>query len=101
MPDFDDDKGVGLVLLTTEKGKAVFDTLNMEVRVSSLEYAKRFNGGFKEEVKVHPKRSRFFKGLIQNQNLSKLIERATHVPLYKIAIRKTKNVVKKIYVQFK
>ena len=101
MPDFDDDKGVGLVLINTEKGKAVFDTLNMEVRTSSLEDAKRFNGGFKEEVKVNPKRSRFFKGLIQNQNLYKLIERATHMSLCKVAIRKIKNVVKKIYVQFK
>lgn len=101
MPDFDDDKGVGLVLLNTEKGKAVFDHLNMEVRVSSLEDAKRFNGGFKEEVKVHPKRSRFFKGFIQNQNLYKLIERATHLSLCRRAIKKLKNVVKKICGQFK
>lgn len=101
MPDFDDDKGVGLVLLNTEKGKAIFDHLNMEVRASSLGDAKRFNGGFKEEVKVHPKRSRFFEGLIQNQNLYKLIERATHVPLCKVAIRKIKNTIKKIYVQFR
>lgn len=101
MPDFDDDKGVGLVLLTTEKGKIVFDNLNMEVRASSLGDAMRFNGGFKEEVKVHPKRSRFFKGFIQNQNLSRLIERVTHLSLCKRAIRKTKNVVKKICGQFK
>ncbi len=96
MPDFDDDKGVGLVLLNTEKGKAVFDHLNMEIRASSLGDAMRFNGGFKEEVKVHPKRSRFFKGFIQNQNLFRLIERVTHVSLCKVTIRKIKNVIKKI-----
>lgn len=84
MPDFDDDKGVGLVLLTTEKGKAVFDTLNMEVRASSLKDAKRYNGGFKEEVKVHPKRSRFFNILVHNHNFIELIELIVKIPVYKI-----------------
>lgn len=96
MPDFDDDKGVGLVLLTTEKGKAVFDTLNMEARASSLEDAKRYNGGFKEEVKVHPKRSRFFNILVHNHNFVELIELIVKIPVYKTWRKKVNKLLRKI-----
>ncbi|MBM6673382.1 Coenzyme F420 hydrogenase/dehydrogenase, beta subunit C-terminal domain [Marseilla massiliensis] len=101
MPDFDDDKGVGLVLLNTDKGKAVFDTLDMEVRVSSLSDAQRFNGGFKEDVKMHPKHNLFFKRFVDYRNLAELIERTVHKSLYRIAKRKIKNIIKKVFVQLK
>ena len=61
MPDFDDDKGVGLVLVNTGKGKAAWGGLDMEVRPAALEAAARFNGGFKEEVRPYPERGRFFR----------------------------------------
>ena len=101
MPDFDDDKGVGIVLLNTDKGKAVFDTLDMEVRVSSLSDAQRFNGGFKEEVKMHPKRNLFFKRFVNYKNLVELIERTIHKPFYVVVERKIKNIIRKVFVQLK
>ena len=84
MPDFDDDKGVGLVLVNTGKGKEMFNSLDMEIRMSSLDDARRLNGGFKEMVKVHPKRDKFFhltgeKGC----TVEKAVETCLYVPGYK------------------
>lgn len=52
MPDFDDDKGISLVMLNTNIGAKNFDKLDLDVRVSSIEDAKRFNGGFKNNVTI-------------------------------------------------
>lgn len=53
MPDFDDDKGTGLVLINTEKGKNIFDCLNMESRKSNLPDVKPLNGGFNDQAFKH------------------------------------------------
>ena len=66
MPDFDDDKGVGLVLINTDKGKDVFSTLDMDIRKSALEDAKRFNNGFKSEICIPHKRAIFFERVKSN-----------------------------------
>ena len=88
MPDFDDDKGVGLVLVNTEKGKEMFNSLDMEIRMSSLDDARRLNGGFKEMVKVHPKRDKFFH-LIDEKDctVEKAVETCLYVPEYKRMLR--------------
>lgn len=74
MPDFDDDKGVGLVLVNTSKGKSCFETLPLERRKSTLDEARRFNGGFKEHLRVHPKRRRFFERLDSCDDLIEWME---------------------------
>ena len=61
MPDFDDDKGVGLVLINSGKGKAVFETLDVEAKLTSMNKVRHLNGGFNEVIKVHPKRDKFYK----------------------------------------
>ena len=66
MPDFDDDKGVGLVLLNTDKGKDIFSTLDMDIHKSALEDAKRFNNGFKSEICIPHKRAIFFERVKSN-----------------------------------
>lgn len=81
MPDFDDDKGVGLVLVNTGKGKAVFEGLDMETRTSNLADAGHGNGGFKEKVKMHPKRGAFFKDLSRGKTVSDAVDHALHVPI--------------------
>ena len=97
MPDFDDDKGVGLVLVNTEKGKEMFNSLDMEVRMSSLDDARRMNGGFKEMVKVHPKRDKFFQ-LIKEKGytVEKAVGICLYVPVYKRMLRWGKGKVKKL-----
>ena len=87
MPDFDDDKGVGLVLINTPKGKNYFDVLPMEVRQSTLSDAQRSNNGFKDVLTIHPKRKQFFEQLDTCESLIAWMEHCTKMPL-KIRIRR-------------
>lgn len=96
MPDFDDDKGVGLVLLNTDKGKEIFHSLDMEIRVSALEDAKRFNGGFKEHINPHPKRDIFFNRFKSGETISPIVVKCLIIPFYRRLMCKIKNVIKKI-----
>ena len=97
MPDFDDDKGVGLVLLNTEKGTKVFDKLNMEKRKSTLEEAKRFNGGFKEELLIHPKRKLFFMlFFLNNKEVHCIIKKCLDPSFARRVILKLRNAIKRI-----
>ena len=83
MPDFDDDKGVGLVLISTEKGFQTFNVLRMDVRESTLEAAKKTNGGFKERVILPPERVCFFRDFNEGTPVSETVERLLKVSLYK------------------
>lgn len=61
MPDLDDDKGVSLVQINTDKGLRHFDDLSVLVRGSSFEDAKSTNPGFKALLTPHPKRDEFYR----------------------------------------
>ena len=90
MPDFDDDKGVSLVLLNTSAGIDVFNRLDMEIRESTIKDARRFNGGFNENTTPHPKRSKFFREYPNSESLAETINRILHV-----------SVVQKIYLKIR
>ena len=96
MPDFDDDKGVGLVLVNTDKGKEVFLRLDMMVRKSSLEDARRFNGGFNESLHVHPRRETFFMLLVKGCTVAQAVEVCRRVSLCKRCSRALKRVVRNV-----
>ncbi len=96
MPDFNDDKGVSLVLINTQKGKDLFNRLDMEVRVSSREDATLANGGFKESIKEHPKRELFFKLYHSEVSLIKAINTCLYVPIHIRALRLLKHRIKGI-----
>ncbi len=93
MPDFDDDKGVSLVLINTQKGKDIFNRLDMEVRVSSREDATLANGGVEESIKEHPKRELFFKLYHREVSILDAINTCLNGPIH---IRALKCIVKKI-----
>lgn len=95
MPDFDDDKGTGLVLVNTEKGKNVFERLNMETRSSSLSDVKPLNGGFNNHVLEHPKRNMFFKCLDRGESMKDAVEKTLYTPIYKKIGAKIKNKIKR------
>jgi len=60
--DLDDDKGLSIVMLNSEKGQNVFSHLNgLRSKKIPLDNAKRLNGGFCEHTIPHPKRTLFFK----------------------------------------
>ena len=97
MPSFDDDKGVSLVLVNSERGKAIFEKLPMEVRHSSLATAKRLNGGFCESRKVHPKRAQFYRRFnTGGESIERIVTSILRVPLHKRAVRKAKRLAKQL-----
>ena len=94
MPDFDDDKGVGLVLLNTAKGKAAFGALDMEFRASSLADAMRFNGGFKERIDGKERvRASFFGYLGKGLSVSSAVDKCLYAPPFLRLFRKAKSLV--------
>ena len=96
MSDVDDDKGIGMVLIHTEKGREIFETLDMEVSHSTLETAKRFNGGFNENVTPHPKRRIFYKKLSKGVPVESAVKMALHVPVYRKIYNKIRGLFKKL-----
>ena len=82
MSDFDDDKGVGLVLLNTGKGESLFHALDMETRISTLGDAMRFNGGFKEDARQNPKREDFFAAISTGRTVEEAVEICLYVPMF-------------------
>lgn len=83
MPSFDDDKGIGLVLVNSQRGQYVFDTLPMEIHKSSIDNVLKFNSSYVESVKLPLKRKEFFSKLDKEQNIYSLIDKTLKMPLCK------------------
>lgn len=92
-PEFDDDKGVGLVLLNTVQGENIFSKLNMDIRYSSLEDAKPLNGGFKEHITQHKKRAFFFKELNKGVKFEYAVNKALKVSIMEKCRNKISRVI--------
>ena len=92
--DFDDDKGLGLVLVNTVKGKAFFDKLGMVVRESTLEKANLCNGGLNEHTEQHPKRNLFFSLIQQGKTVREAVDICLHISLSCRVVSKIKHYVK-------
>ena len=59
--ELDDDRGLSVVMLNTEKGQELFLHLKgLRSKQIFLDNAKRLNGGFSEHTIPHPKRNLFF-----------------------------------------
>ena len=65
VPEMNDDKGVSLVCVNTEKGREAFDSVKEALEVKAVDYedAVKNNGGFAEQVPMPEKRAEFFKGI--------------------------------------
>ena len=89
--DFDDDKGLGLVLVNSKKGKDHFDGLDMDVRVITMEKAHLCNGGFNEHTMPHPYRAEFYKKFNNGTSVGNAVQWCLNVPLYYKVWRKIEN----------
>lgn len=87
MPDFDDDKGVGLVLVNTEKGQQIFNRLSVKARLSSLPDVIPLNGGFREYMKPHPRRAEFFQRFAAGETVESIVEDLLSIPLWRRVLR--------------
>ncbi len=95
--EFDDDKGISLILINSEKGQDTFNKIsdNIEIIRTDLDYAISHNPCIVRPVKYNSKREEFFKEL-NNDNLDKLIEKYTKVALGQRIKNKIKNVLCKL-----
>ncbi len=93
MPDFNDDKGVGLVLVNTASGHHFFDKLSMEKRLSLLADVQLLNGGFKEYTQPHAKRVQFFQQFAKGESVKSILEDFFHVPLWRRVVRRIKKCI--------
>jgi len=97
MPDFDDDKGVGLMLVSSEKGRVAFRLLgDMEMRPSTLTDALNTNGGFNECLSPHPRRAEFYRAFSQGASVSETVTRLLRVPFWKRGVRFAKRVARSL-----
>ena len=94
--DFDDDKGLGLVILYSEKGRKVFAGLDLTVREVSSENAHLYNGGFNEHTLPHPKRAKFFRMISSGYSVSDSVTTCLKVSVIRRNLRRIKTVMKKI-----
>lgn len=92
--DFDDDKGVGVVLVNTSKGKEYFNMLNMTVRKSTLDNAHLCNGGFNEHTQAHPKRVLFFDLISQGKTIKDAVDICLKISLPSRIKNKMKRLIK-------
>lgn len=85
-PEMDDDKGTGLVLINTEKGKAALNLSLTDYLETTFEEGIRNNPAIIRSVKAHQNRTSFFQKLDSTDNLTQLIIDCTK-PTFKQKIR--------------
>ena len=99
MPEMDDDKGTGLVLVNTEKGRQALDWSKVTNKESSVEVASKYNGGLSSITKPHPKRAEFFAALDASPSVIDLIDKSLR-PSFKsrlrLTIRRYKQLIKRV-----
>lgn len=96
-PEFDDDKGISLILVNSKKGQDIFNKIidKIEMIESDLDYAVSCNPCIVRPVKYNDKREKFFSELNEN-NLNNLIEKYTRVPIVKKVLLKIRSILGRI-----
>ncbi len=95
IPDFDDNKGISLLLINTDKGKFVFENLEMEVHKETYDSVKN-NGGFNENVRPHLKRELFFQKYQNEDDIVKTINEILEISIYKKILIKIREIMYKV-----
>ena len=81
--ELDDDKGLSLVLINTEKGRRLFESLgNVKETVVKYEESIILNDGIIGSVKPHRNRARFFEELQRAVSVTSLMERMLQPPVW-------------------
>jgi coenzyme F420-reducing hydrogenase beta subunit len=94
LPNFDDDKGVSLVMINSEKGKSAFNSIDVVRQETAYKSAVQYNPAIEISMKPSEKRSEFFR-FLSNENLNSLILRLTHQTFAKRILRKIGRLIKR------
>lgn len=95
--EFDDNKGVSLILINSEKGRAIFNniSMNLDIIKTDLEYAILNNPCIVKPVNYNKRRNNFFKKINSTQ-LETNIQKNLKVNTLKKIIAKVRNVLSKL-----
>ncbi|WP_195467396.1 Coenzyme F420 hydrogenase/dehydrogenase, beta subunit C-terminal domain [Clostridium sp. D43t1_170807_H7] len=96
-PKFDDDKGVSLILVNTDRGKEIIDNISKKMDIIKTDYnfAIKNNPSIVMASNYNNKKDKFFKYIDKN-DIEKNIIRFTRVSITDKIIRKSKKIVKKL-----
>lgn len=87
-PQFDDDKGCGLILINTNKGDSIYNKLDIVSKEKTFDEAILYNSAYDKSCTTHYNRKKFFQGLDKTNDLSEYILRMQE-PSYYIKIKRT------------
>jgi coenzyme F420-reducing hydrogenase beta subunit len=97
-PEFDDDNGVSILIINSSKGKELFNLVKKDLvyKETDLDKIIEFNPSMIKSVTKDYNREQFFDNL-DKMDFDKLVKKYTYkTPMYKRAITKFKNIIKKI-----
>ena len=93
-PEFDDDKGVGVVFVHTEKGKSIFSSIEVEYIEVQYDEAVRTNSSYYKSVSVPVGRIKFWKNFYKGKTISKSLKKAM-LPSFSMQMKiKIKSILK-------
>lgn len=93
-PEFDDDKGVGVVFVHTEKGKSIFSSIEVEYMEVQYDEAVRANSSYYKSVSIPVGRIKFWKNFHNGKTISESLKKAM-LPSFSIRMKiKIKSILK-------
>ena len=101
MPEFDDDKGVSLILVQTNLGYLIFNKIKCLKKESSMDVVTRFNPAYHRNPQIHPKQILFYTALNKEKTISKWINKSIRKSFLQKATNKIKNKINNIYEAIK
>jgi hypothetical protein len=93
LPNFDDDKGVSLIMINTQKGMSFFNSIDIQKEETSYSAALKGNPSIKTSVRI-PKERKIFFGSLTESNLFPLISKLSHRSLMKRMCSKIYRIIK-------
>ena len=95
IPELDDDKGTGLVLVNTEKGQTALDWSKTNHKETTADIALGHNPAYSHSVVAHPKRADFFTRIDETESVNSLIVDCLR-PTLKQCLRMSLSLCKKL-----
>lgn len=94
--DFDDDKGCGLLLINTDKGKNFWEKLNFITRKSDIETGRLCNPGLDSQAYENPQRMQFYRMFNRGITVNDAVARCLRTSLKVRAKKKLKHIIKRL-----
>lgn len=93
----DDDSGISLLNINTEKGREILNKIERELFLKQVDTKMAFSHNHHCNVKEHPKRKKFFEGItdgrINEKNIISYMINYVRIPLYRRVLSKIKRII--------